>query len=656
MIKSITILILFFIIMFSGLTGNCQIFKKFGQKVKEEVDYRVHRKAGQKIDQGLDSALALPKKVFKTKSAEKNTAGDQSSEQNNSNTSTAGQDKKIPAQKNSSQATATDENDMSQKDGYVTLALSATSVFTGGNIIFTGESVYYKNYKQVEIIITGSKTKESKLINLSKDGKYEAAWNAPAQPGNFTVMVKGSDKKSSQSAQFNVYIFPELETWCDKNIEVTKKAYDKLKDASERLSGSIGSKDKSELDKKMADVKEKVDGLLKLFNDLNTAGKETAALVSSAKIIPPNLADNLSALNNKLAEQRKKMEQIEEYSNHEPADNTVCEYLVMLNEACAAFSVYTNIEGLAIKGILKNIVLDKVIPSTTGMVNQKANIFSQPNDFVLKETAKIYSADLLDVEGLNSKLGTAGFAGDIVQFATDFLMKKYCGIFKGTLSHNYNIEFRNSKGENWWTYGVETKAVLALRYPKEKAKGNIIKMKGTLEGNGTKFSFFEDLEKNDEFQEGSHGKIEVVPIKAYTPFSVSAATSELDVMGFGAIARGLATPAYFNIPIDAEYNVNENKIKIFLNSPIIDFSSAVSNQLVFLLIGGDLLPYVKRMSFPINKVYRTLGSVVRDNNEFDVKKDSKGNLSFSGKANKHLGTGADKIEHDLNFTISAIKQ
>jgi hypothetical protein len=287
MIKSITILILFFIIMFSGLTGNCQIFKKFGQKVKEEVDYRVHRKAGQKIDQGLDSALALPKKVFKTKSAEKNTAGDQSSEQNNSNTSTAGQDKKIPAQKNSSQATATDENDMSQKDGYVTLALSATSVFTGGNIIFTGESVYYKNYKQVEIIITGSKTKESKLINLSKDGKYEAAWNAPAQLGSFTVMVKGSDKKSSQSAQFNVYVLPELENWCDKNIEVTKKAYDKLKEVAERVSGSIGSKDKSELDKKMANVKEKVDGLLKLFNDLNTAGKETAALVTSAKIIPP---------------------------------------------------------------------------------------------------------------------------------------------------------------------------------------------------------------------------------------------------------------------------------------------------------------------------------------------------------------------------------
>lgn len=114
---------------------------------------------------------------------------------------------------------------------------------------------------------------------------------------------------------------------------------------------------------------------------------------------------------------------------------------------------------------------------------------------------------------------------NIVQFATDFLMKKYCGVFKGRLFHDYTIEFRNSSGQNWWTYGVQMKSALALRYPKEKANGNIIKMKGNIEGNGTKFSFFEDIEKEDAFQEGSKGKIEVVPIKAYTPFSVSLATS-----------------------------------------------------------------------------------------------------------------------------------
>lgn len=627
---------------------SAQIFKKIGQKAKEEVEYRVRRKAGQKIDQGLDSILSAPKKIADKDKAKKNTniGPDESNEKQNNN---EGNGKSL----NSS---ADDPEDMSQKDGYVTLTLSTATLFAGGTLSINGESVMYKNYNQVEVTVNGRSVKDMKSVPLAKDGKFATVWYASDKTGEYTVTVKGSDKKSVQSAKFTVYELPKLNNWCDENIAVTNKGFDQLKDAVDEVKTGIGSKDKEELEKKMQDVKEKVDKLLKLFKDLNVAGKDIAALAKTGKNLSPNLAGNLSELNNKLAEQRKKMEQIEEYSNHKPADNTVCEYIVMVNEACAAFSVYTNIEGLAVKGIIKNIMLDKGVPLAASTINQKANGLSQPNDFAIKEPAKIFSTALIDVDGLNSHLGTAGFAGDIVQFATDVLMKKYCGVFKGRLTHDYTIEFRNSKQQNWWTYGVQAKAALTLRYPKDKAGGNVIKMKGNLEGNGTKFSFFEDIEKEDGFQEGSKGKIEVVPIKAYTPFSVSQATSELDVMGFGAIARGLATPAYFNIPIDAEYDVNANKIKIFLNSPIIDFSPAVSNQLVFLLIGGDLLPYVKRMSFPIHKVFRTLGSVVRSNNEFDVKKDKNGNLSFSGKANKHLGTKADKIEHDLNFTITATKQ
>jgi hypothetical protein len=290
------------------------------------------------------------------------------------------------------------------------------------------------------------------------------------------------------------------------------------------------------------------------------------------------------------------------------------------------------------------------------MVNEQKGWFEEPNDFAIKEPAKIFATAGVDAKSLSSQLGVAGFAGDMVQFATDFLMKKYCGVFKGTFEHDYTIEFRNNKEENWWTYGVKMRAVVALRYPKNKDGVNVIKMKGNLEGNATNFSFFEDVEKDDDFQEGSKGKIEVVPIKTFTPLSVSFATSEKDILGFGAVARGLATPAYFNIPIDAEYDVNTEKIKIFINPAIVDFSIFVANKLVFALVGGDLLPYLKQMTFPIHKAATTIGSVVRGNNEFDMVKDKKGNLSFSGKANKHLGNKTDKIEHDLNFTITATKQ
>jgi hypothetical protein len=649
-----------FIFFLSANICSGQLLKKLGQKVKENAQWRIERTENEKINEGIDSLQALPKKIKNKKKAKaNNTANADTEKQNDADNSNAKQSSNNTASNNSLKAPANDdENDMSQKDGFITLNLSANTIFTHGSILISGESVKYKNFNEVEIKVSGPSATDVRKISLNNDGKYFAEWIASEKTGDYTVTVKGSDKKAAQSASFSVeemeLIFDD--EWPADNIRLTNKALDKLEEAVAQVEPGLGSKDKAELDKKLSEVKDKVKDVLKLYKDLNTAGKQITQLAKSGKKLSPNLYGNLTQLNNTLNDNAKKMERIEEFANHKPSDNTVCEYLVMLNEACAAFSVYTNIEGLAIKGIIKNIMLDKGVPLAASTINQKANGLSQPNDFVVKEPAKIFSTALIDVEGLNSQLGTAGFAGDIVQFATDFLMKKYCGVFKGSLKHNYTIEFRNSKGENWWTYGVEMKAVLALRYPKEKGNANIIKMKGNIEGNGTKFSFFEDIEKEDGFQEGSKGKIEVVPIKAYTPFSVSQATSELDVLGFGAIARGLATPAYFNIPVDAEYDVNANKIKIFLNPPIIDFSPAVSNQLVFLLIGGDLLPYIKRMSFPINKVFRTLGSVVRDNNEFDVVKDAKGNLSFKGKANKHLGSKADKIEHDLNFTISATKQ
>lgn len=653
--KTCIVILSLFLFCFNS---NAQVLKKLGEKIKRDSEWRIRSKADQQVGRGIDSIVAIPKKVKDKKKAKKEEAR-KTETQSAAGKTENGSSGPLQTDNRSTQSKLSepgnDENDMEPRDGYAMLTLSANTVFTGGSITISGESIKYKNYKEVEITVTGPSVKDAKSIPLNADGKFATVWFASGKAGEYKVTLKGSDKKATVSEAFTVYEIDGLDNLCDENINLITKAFDHLKETAEQVKSSLGSKDKAELDKKLEEVKEKVDLLLKLLKDLNVAGKDISKLAKSGKNLSPNLADNLSVLNNKLKEQREKMEQVEEYRNHKPADNTVCEYLVLMNEACAAFSVYSNIECFAFKGIIKNIILDKGVPLATGTINARAKGLSSPNDFLLKEPAKIFSTAALDAESLSSKLGTAGFCGDIVQFATDMLMNKYCGVFKGKLKHDYTIEFRNKSGQNWWTYGVEMKAVLALRYPKDKGGGNIIRMKGNLEGNATKFSFFEDLEKNDEFQEGSKGKIEVVPIKAYIPFSVSVATSEIDVMGFGAIARGLATPAYFNIPVDAEYDVNENKIKLFLNAPIIDFSPAIRNQLVFLLIGGDLLPYVKRMSFPINKVFRTLGSVVRDNHEFPVVKDAKGILSFEGKANKHIGDRSSVIETDLNFTISAKK-
>lgn len=649
-------------LILAGTTGSAQIFKKLGDKIKGEVEWRAQRKAGQKIDQGLDSLLAIPKKVTDKKAAKepKNASPDQQQKNKNNNSAVAKQanSKKEPNTTIKAVPVQQKEAELGTVDGHVTLKLSADKIFTGGSILISGESVLYKNFKQVEITVTGPSGTDVKNITLSTGGKYFSQWNANEKTGEYTVTVVSSDKKAKETATFEV---EELELifdddWPEKNIKETQKALDNLEEAADRVKGGISPKNKAELDKKMADVKDKVKDVLQLYKGLGKANLEMAKLVKKENKLPRNLADNLSELNNILAEQADQMKRINEMVDHKPPDNSICEYLVMLNEACAAFSTFTNGVAKGLGGVIKNIMLDKAVPKVTGAINEAAGGPSEPFDFPLKEASKIYATSKFDAQSLTEKLGKAGIAGDVVQFATDVLMKIYCEVFTGSFTHDYTIEFRNSGGVTWWSYGVEMKAALKLRYPKKNISSTVIKMKGNLEGNATKFSFFEDIDKEDGFQEGSKGKIEVVGLKVFMPLGVSFATSERDILGFGAIARGLATPAYFNIQVDAEYDVDADKIKLFVNEPLVDFMPWVANQFVFVMFGGDLIPWIKKMTFPIHKAKRTISSVLYKNNEFTVDKDANGNLSFKGKANKHMGGPAEKMEHDLNFTISAKKE
>src|SRR5665647_1202999 len=634
---------------------DAQILKKLGKKIQDDAEWRVRYKADQQVSKGLDSLIEMPKKIKKKKKS-KNQQGN-----NTEDAAAENQDNNNNSQKNKDQTpsgnikvSASDENDMTPKDGYITLVLSATQVFEGGTILISGESIKYKKFNQVEVTISGPSTKDVQQLSLNKDEIFSTRWDASDKTGEYIVTAKSSDKKAVQSARFTVYALPMMEHWCDDNIEQTNQAYNKLKEVVEKVKGSIGTKDKAELEKKLQEVKDNVDAANKLFSDLNIAGKEVAKLAKTGKNLSATLANNLSDLNNNLAEHARQMKNFKRIvPEHEPADNTVCEYLVMASEACAAFSAFTNIWSRSLATIAKNIVLDKAVPTTVGVMNNSR--VSSDLEFGGKESSKIFATSLFDAESLSSKLGRAGFAGDLIQYTSDVLLKTYCGVFKGNFKHDYEIISRNTKGETWYKYGTKMESTFSLRYPKNKSHGKVIQMKGNLEGNATNFSFFADLEKEDGFQEGSKGKIEIVPLHIYKPAALPFATSKNDPMGFGAVARGIATPAYFNIPVDAEYDVDADKIKIFLNPAIVDFTDLVTTQFLFLEVGGDLLPYIKKMNFPIAKAASTIGSVIRPNNEFTVDKDSKGNLSFTGKGNRHIGSKTDKIEINLNFYIVAKK-
>ncbi|HUP12135.1 MAG TPA: hypothetical protein VM187_07990, partial [Niastella sp.] len=550
---------------------------------------------------------------------------------------------------------ANDDEALTAKDGFITLALSANTVFTGAAIRFTGESVKYKQYGSVEITIDGPDLHQVRTATLSTDGSYVMDWTATEITGDFTVTATSSDKKTQSQETFTVQGIDWMDNWGDENIEEIKKSYNNLEEQVENAKESVSVKDKAALEKKLTDVKAKVDDLTKLFKDLNTAGKAAADLARRSKKIPPAFTRHMSDLGNTLVDHAKKIKALNDAANHKPLDNTICEYLVMVNEACAAFSTVTNVATFNIASILKNIAIDKGIPKATGEVNEAAGGIPAPFDFPLKEAAKIFGTSRLDAESLTTKMGKAGIAGDLVQFTSDVLLKIYCGTFSGEMTHDYTINFMNNNGETWWKYGVKMKGAVSLRYPKKGAESGIIKMKGTIEGNATSFSFYQNVAVEESFKMGTKEKIEVVELKVLKPPAVPFVSSQVDKLGFGAAARTFATPASFYLAIDAEYDPDNQTIKLFVNRALLDFSTLIKNTFIFLLIGPDLLPYFKKMDFPIHPALLTIKGSLKDNNEFPVTKDKNNNLSFVAKQNRHIGNRSSPRETDLNLVISAKK-
>ena len=632
--------ILFFcLLILSCIACHSQILRRIANDAKNQAEWKLRSKAIQKTDQAIDSLLT----------PDKNQEGEKKSKQKQSTPHQSAPQQSASASSSPGNGEGTGES--AQGEGFITMNLSSNVVFKGGQVLITGTSVKYGELKNVELQVKGPKVNETDMISLHENGTYTAGWTTNI-PGEFTLTVKSSDGKDQKSDKVLVYDLEVIDSFLVmENIEWTHKTYDKLKEEANRVKTQIGSSDDAELDRKMDVVKKNVESVVKLFNAIKKAAGELKSTLKKGAPLPPNLAANLSQLNDNLQEQSKQMKQIYEISNRQPNDNTICEYLVMLNEACAAFSTFTNIWSKSIATILKNIVLDKAVPKVVEVGNDKAGI---PGDYGAagKAAGKLFATAQIDAEGLYGKMSAASFTGDITQFATDVLMKKYCGLFKGDLSHTYTIIYRNKANKIWWQYSYTTQAVVTFRYPKSSS-GDIIKMKGNIEGNATSFRFTEDMEEEDDFKEKmkSHRTMNHIPV--WGPKSVSFSTAQADGVGFGSIFRGIATPSSFNIPVDAEYNTDANTIQLTLNEALIDFTPLVKYTYVFLKVSLSGIPLFARVDFPINKVKLTMNAVVSRNNKLTVIKDAKNNLQVKGGGERHIGTSGDPIEHKIIYTLTA---
>ena len=377
-------------VLCTGTFCKAQILKDLSRRLTNDAESKVEQKINSKMDQGLDS---LTTKKGKSKKKNKNgnntatvspadstTTNVQASQSNNvSSTQTVATNGSTTAAttgtqpNNSSNNSGNNSNpDPYSSDGsFVTLKVFPTKVLIGNSVAITGKSVKYKNFTQVVMTITAeNKVSQSKDIPMKDDGTFSTTWQ-PGGDGGYTIQVKSSDGKAMQSEDVSAYEFKEMDSVTQKPKEEMKRAVDNLKNDVDFISPMLSSKDASDLKKELDKVTQKENTYVQLLNDLDDAGKNFDALEKSNGPLPPVVVTNFERVTDTVLQTADKMKQANDIAGHKPYDNSVCEYLVMAKEACAALLTITNFGTSSIVRILTNIALDKALPKAVGAAVKK---------------------------------------------------------------------------------------------------------------------------------------------------------------------------------------------------------------------------------------------------------------------------------------------
>jgi hypothetical protein len=629
-----TYLLLTILFFYAGQDAHSQILKQLGQRAKEQVRARAERKMNESIDKAIDSTIK------KSPNKEKR---NENTNQPNGSKETASTGNKPGEVENTNSADTT----MTPQDGYIQATVAPVQTLVGAQVVISGETMVTDKFNEVDIIITPPKGSNEKTATyhavLNKnDGSFKLLFSNTNAEGDYTVKVNSPDGKASKNLAFTIYDFDGLDDIGEKIKDLMEEASKNLKAIVEKIKSQAAPKDDKEIDEKMKEVDDNVQAGEKMLTSINEACGKLGKAAKEGKGMPENARQNLGALNDIFQKQEVVMKEQVERAKHTPADNTICEYIVMLNEACAAFSTFTNFYSKSIMVVLKNVAIDKGVPKAAEAANKKVTILPADHDFWAKEPAKILATAQFDAESFSTKLGKAGMVGDLLQYGSGLLLKKYCGTFSGELQYHYENIYSH-EGENWWKYSYDCGATVSLRYPKSQT-GGIIKMKGNIEGNATAFTFGFDV------KHFLPRNIIIYAQRSIKPAIVPFVSSQKDELGFGAAARAAGTPAYFNLTVDAEYNTETETITLFYNQALLDFSPVVINRGLIMIIAAGI-PIIKKIDFPINKMGLSFGAALKRNSEFKVTDAGK---AFSGSGKMSIGQGS-AIEHMANFTITAKK-
>ncbi|MEI9957673.1 MAG: hypothetical protein WDM90_15550 [Ferruginibacter sp.] len=392
----------------------------------------------------------------------------------------------------------------------------------------------------------------------------------PKEMGEYKVIAYAADKQQTANTSFTV----QAEFDADEVLDDFDKTKDKTIVALESaINGAVAAdvkpedvaKTKQELQKLKTKIKE-FDGA---FGKIKKSLKDLQGLAKKYPEIKAIAAPQLGQLASKLKESSDILKQVEkDLGQSKSNDADICSRYYKIGESCALFSTTMNFASGGIIAIGKSIFIDKVWPKIEEKIGPKK--FTANDNFLFTQAGKTGLSALDDLSSLKTKSFGAGMAGDLVQFISNELFKKYCTEYKGPVKGDYTLEFKNN-GKMYMRYKLTYEGKISVYCRKDKLKGTLPKLSGYLEGNVTKMDFTDDVWAVEEKSDWDEIKNQRIPAPV-----IPISTSENDP-GFGAAARA-AVPGSFYFPLQAQ--IVQGKMVIKLMPALSDFTDAFANRTV----------------------------------------------------------------------------
>ena len=482
-------------------------------------------------------------------------------------------------------------------------------------------------------------TQDVRYVSPEKDGNFRITLPNVTQLGHYRMIIYGYRDANNRTEEFDVIEPAKAIASVKTRIESIGRSSREIADGA-RLS-LLARRRNADIEEKVGQLEllaEKIKKVNERTNKAASALSHLMALLAAAPSLSPSASEGLNELARWESDTAALDEQLKGFAARMRQMPTTCDSLETAGEGLAFLSTVKNFIGSP-GSILKNLILDKVVPA----VNNLRTDVTEQTRFEATEAGKEV---LAATEGMPELIGSAfELAADIAQFFTGKLFSNYCSVLEGTIESDFSVD-QKQKGVSWWKYRVVLKGKFKLWAEKDQPEGpGGITYTGRIDGNTTRLEFFEDV-----FVIENPGNGKILLRKRIMPFVIG--NTGNDPLGFGQVIR-TSTPGHFNIRYKGA--LKDDKMALHQESIGDDFSSLYANRLILVISPqGGLVPTFKTFTFPIQKAAWMIDRTTKG--DFILPVTYEGNkmvLKQSFARNETLSDGASKVTFKVDYDISS---